>query len=416
MDGAGVLRRMRDIQLPLIAPTLFFLMVINITDSFVDSFGIVDITTSGGPARATDLMVYKIYTDGFQGKDYSLAAAQSIVLMLLVIAPHLHPVPLRRAAHPLSAEQAMIERTPLLDSFTHALLIFSLVALLIPLWIIFVAASHDFHTVNQVPMPLLAGQPFLREHGGSLDEGQFRPRHGELADRRRRRHRRQDRAIGDVGVLDRLFQLPAADADVLADLHHADAAARSAHRADLCGRGRRAAAVPVDLRRRPGFSIDLPEWNLLNSYSGLILPLVATATGTFLYRQFFLTVPDELTEAAKMDGAGPIRFFFEMLLPLSRTNMAALATIMFVWSWNQYLWPLLIITDHVTFRDRDDAAAEDRAGPAVRRAADLEHRHGRQPDRAHAACAGHHPAAALVRARPHLDAKNRSVTRWPKSR
>lgn len=86
MDGAGVLRRMRDIQLPLIAPTLFFLMVINITDSFVDSFGIVDITTHGGPARATDLMVFKIYFDGFQGKDYSLAAAQSIVLMLLVIA------------------------------------------------------------------------------------------------------------------------------------------------------------------------------------------------------------------------------------------------------------------------------------------------------------------------------------------
>ena len=72
MDGAGVLRRMRDIQLPLIAPTLFFLMVINITDSFVDSFGIVDIMTQGGPARATDLMVYKIYFDGFKGKDYSL--------------------------------------------------------------------------------------------------------------------------------------------------------------------------------------------------------------------------------------------------------------------------------------------------------------------------------------------------------
>ena len=95
-----------------------------------------------------------------------------------------------------------------------------------------------------------------------------------------------------------------------------------------------------------GLQINLPEWNLLNSYSGLILPLVATATGTFLYRQFFLTVPDELTEAAKMDGSGPIRFFFEILLPLSRANMAALATIMFVWSWNQYLWPLLIITDH----------------------------------------------------------------------
>ncbi len=85
MDGSGVLRRLRDIQLPLLAPTLFFLLVINITESFVDSFGIVDIITGGGPARATDLMVFKIYSDGFKGLDYSMAAAQSIVLMALVM-------------------------------------------------------------------------------------------------------------------------------------------------------------------------------------------------------------------------------------------------------------------------------------------------------------------------------------------
>ena len=85
MDGAGLLRRMRDIQLPLLTPTLFFLLVINMTDSFTDSFGIVDIMTEGGPARATELMVYKIYFDGFKGLDYSGAAAQSIILMLLVI-------------------------------------------------------------------------------------------------------------------------------------------------------------------------------------------------------------------------------------------------------------------------------------------------------------------------------------------
>jgi sn-glycerol 3-phosphate transport system permease protein len=87
------------------------------------------------------------------------------------------------------------------------------------------------------------------------------------------------------------------------------------------------------------------DWNLLNSYAGLTLPLIATATGTFLYRQFFLTLPDELAEAARMDGSGPIRFFIDMLLPLSRTNMLALTTIMFVYGWNQYLWPLLMITD-----------------------------------------------------------------------
>lgn len=85
MDGSGPARRMWDIQLPLLTPTLFFLLVINITESFQDSFGIVDIMTQGGPARATELMVYKIYFDGFKGLDYSGAAAQSIILMGLVI-------------------------------------------------------------------------------------------------------------------------------------------------------------------------------------------------------------------------------------------------------------------------------------------------------------------------------------------
>jgi sn-glycerol 3-phosphate transport system permease protein len=85
MDGSGILRRVKDIQVPLLTPTIFFLLVINLTDSFTDSFGIVDIMTDGGPARATELMVYKIFFDGFKGLDYSGAAAQSIVLMLLVI-------------------------------------------------------------------------------------------------------------------------------------------------------------------------------------------------------------------------------------------------------------------------------------------------------------------------------------------
>lgn len=97
-----------------------------------------------------------------------------------------------------------------------------------------------------------------------------------------------------------------------------------------------------------GIRIEM-NWNLLNSYSGLILPLVATATGTFLYRQFFMTVPDELVEASKLDGSGPMRFFFDVLIPLSRTNMLALATIMFVSSWNQYLWPLLVTTDRPNY-------------------------------------------------------------------
>jgi len=85
--------------------------------------------------------------------------------------------------------------------------------------------------------------------------------------------------------------------------------------------------------------------NMLNSYAGLSIPLIASATATFLFRQFFLTVPDELNEAARIDGAGPMKFFFDILLPLSRTNIAALFVILFIFGWNQYLWPLLVTTE-----------------------------------------------------------------------
>lgn len=87
------------------------------------------------------------------------------------------------------------------------------------------------------------------------------------------------------------------------------------------------------------------EWSLLNSYLGLTLPLAASATSTFLFRQFFLTIPEELCEAAKIDGSSPMRFFFDILLPMSVTNIAALSIIMFIFGWNQYLWPLLITTE-----------------------------------------------------------------------
>jgi sn-glycerol 3-phosphate transport system permease protein len=84
---------------------------------------------------------------------------------------------------------------------------------------------------------------------------------------------------------------------------------------------------------------------MLNSYAGLSIPLIASATATFLFRQFFMTVPDELTEAARVDGAGPMKFFRDILIPLSRTNLAALSVILFIYGWNQYLWPLLVTTD-----------------------------------------------------------------------
>jgi sn-glycerol 3-phosphate transport system permease protein len=102
--------------------------------------------------------------------------------------------------------------------------------------------------------------------------------------------------------------------------------------------------LPVEVRILPTYHV-VASLGLLNTYTGLTLPLIASATATFLFRQFFLTVPDELTEAARVDGAGPIRFFFDILLPLSRTNIAALCVILFIYGWNQYLWPLLITTE-----------------------------------------------------------------------
>ncbi len=102
--------------------------------------------------------------------------------------------------------------------------------------------------------------------------------------------------------------------------------------------------LPVEVRILPTYKV-VSDLGLLNTYAGLTVPLIASATATFLFRQFFLTVPDELVEAARIDGAGPMRFFKDVLVPLSRTSIAALFVIQFIYGWNQYLWPLLMTTD-----------------------------------------------------------------------
>ena len=102
--------------------------------------------------------------------------------------------------------------------------------------------------------------------------------------------------------------------------------------------------LPVEVRIIPTFAV-VANLGLLNSYLGLTIPLIASATATFLFRQFFMTIPDELMEAARVDGAGPVKFFRDILLPLSRTNIAALCVILFIYGWMQYLWPLLVTTD-----------------------------------------------------------------------
>jgi sn-glycerol 3-phosphate transport system permease protein len=102
--------------------------------------------------------------------------------------------------------------------------------------------------------------------------------------------------------------------------------------------------LPVEVRIFPTYQV-VSDLHMLNSYAGLTIPLIASATATFLFRQFFLTVPDELVEASRIDGAGPMRFFVDVLVPLSMTSVAALFVIQFIYGWNQYLWPLLVTTD-----------------------------------------------------------------------
>ena len=148
---------------------------------------------------------------------------------------------------------------------------------------------------------------------------------------------------------------------------------------------------------------------MLNSYSGLIIPLIASATATFLFRQFFLSVPDELTEAARVDGASPMRFFWDILLPMSRTTIAALFVIQFIYGWNQYLWPLLITTKESYYTVRDGGLAPGQRG---RRGAELEPADGHGDARHAAAGAGRGLHAAPVRARPGRDGE---IGPWRKS-
>jgi len=254
----------------------------------------------------------------------------------------------------------MIERTPVLNFFTHLAMLVGIILAALPIYIVFVASSHDFQTVNIVPMPLTPGYSLVENYTKVWTKSDFGTKFvnsfivatgvtiGKIA----------IAAITAFSIvffnyrLKMLFfwlifvtlMLPL---EVRIVPTYAVAAnALSPIQGVLNGLFNAPALLLglIGIEGLPQVALKLPEWNLLNSYTGLILPLVATATGTFLFRQFFLTVPPELVEASKMDGAGPIRFFWDVLLPLSKTNMAALATIMFVYAWNQYLWPLLVTT------------------------------------------------------------------------
>ncbi len=247
----------------------------------------------------------------------------------------------------------MVERTPIFDAICQTILVIGLLMALLPFAIVIIAATHDIRTVNIVPMPLMPGRDLFV----NFAEAWVRADLG---------HKLFNSVVFAVSVACGKVILSAMAAFAIVYF-------RFPGRSLLFWAIFITLMLPLEVRIVPTYAVaanalapfqailDLTgiswlihavsgievklQWGLLNSYPGLVLPLVATATGTFLYRQFYLTVPDELAEAAKMDGSGPIRFFFDMLLPLSRPNMIALFTIMFVWAWNQYLWPLLVTTD-----------------------------------------------------------------------
>jgi sn-glycerol 3-phosphate transport system permease protein len=247
----------------------------------------------------------------------------------------------------------MIERTPLLNILTHVILVFGLLLLLFPMYLVFVAASHTLQDVSAIPPKLLPCDQLWVNMQAAWTKGNFGQMFvntfivsfwvvvGKIV-------LACLTAFGIVFFDHRLkmpifwlvfitLMLPLEVRIVPTYAVAANALLPFQSLLDVTG-------ITWAINAVSGVQVAL-EWNLLNSYAGLIMPLVATATGTFLYRQFFLTIPEELVEAAKMDGAGPMRFLREILVPLSVTNIAALATIMFVYSWNQYLWPLLVITE-----------------------------------------------------------------------
>ena len=225
----------------------------------------------------------------------------------------------------------MVENRPLLAFLTHLVLIAGVIVVVFPVYVAFIASTHGSGDFMRGLIPLLPGPHLLENYGKMLNEG-----------------------ISSAGAPPLWIMLT--NSLIIAIIIAVGKIAISLLSAYAIVffqfRFRMVAfwiifitlMLPVEVRIIPTFKV-VADLGLLNSYAGLTLPLIASATATFLFRQFFLTVPDELMEAARVDGAGPIKFFRDILLPLSRTNIAALFVILFIYGWVQFLWPMLVTTE-----------------------------------------------------------------------
>lgn len=225
----------------------------------------------------------------------------------------------------------MIENRPGLNILAHLVLIAGVVVVALPVWVAFVASTHTATDFMSGTIPMLPGPHLIENYSQMLDAGlstsgtppvwQMMMNSMIMA---------LSIAIGKIAI-----SVLSAFAIVYFKFPLRGAAFWCIFITLM---------LPVEVRIVPTFQV-VANLGLLNSYAGLSVPLIASATATFLFRQVFLTMPDELVEAARIDGAGPMKFFRDILLPLSRTNMAALFVILFIYGWNQYLWPLLVTTD-----------------------------------------------------------------------
>jgi sn-glycerol 3-phosphate transport system permease protein len=224
----------------------------------------------------------------------------------------------------------MVEHRPLASIVSHLILIAGVAIIALPLYVAFVGSTLSFDQVTSVPMQLTPGSHLVENYSAVLTKGSTA---GSQA------------PVGRMMWNSLVMALCIAIGKIAISLLSAFAIVyfRFPLRRTFFWMIFITLMLPVEVRILPTYKV-VAELGMVDTYAGLTLPLIASATATFLFRQFFLTVPDELAEAARIDGAGPMRFFIDILVPLSRTSMAALFVIMFIYGWNQYLWPLLVTT------------------------------------------------------------------------
>ena len=224
----------------------------------------------------------------------------------------------------------MIDRNPWLNFISHAVLVLGVAIVAFPLYLALVASTHTADAIVQSPMPLLPGSHLWENYQAALFGS------GKLGFNTNVVHMMWVSFV--VAMVITVGKIAISLLSAFAIVYFRFPFKMLCFWAIFV-----TLMLPVEVRILPTYKV-VADLGLLNSYAGLTLPLIASATATFLFRQFFLTVPDELVEAARVDGAGPMRFFKDVLVPLSRTSIAALFVIQFIYGWNQYLWPLLMTT------------------------------------------------------------------------